>query len=39
MEKTGSTHERDEKFIQYFGWKTKGEDDSEDLGVDGNIIL
>jgi hypothetical protein len=35
-----STHGRDEKFRQYFGWKKlKGRDHSEDLGVDGRIIL
>jgi hypothetical protein len=32
-------HRRDEKCIQYFGFKNlKGKDHSEDLGVDGKII-
>jgi hypothetical protein len=35
-----STHERDEKLIQNFGWKNlQGRDNPEDLGVDVKIIL
>jgi hypothetical protein len=34
------THGKDETCIQYSGWKTlKGRDHSEDLGIDGKIIL
>jgi hypothetical protein len=34
------THRRDEKCVQNFGRKKlKGRDHSEDLGVDGRIIL
>jgi hypothetical protein len=29
-------HGEDEKYIQYFDWKTSRE---EDLGIDGKIIL
>jgi len=33
-------HWRGEKCIQYFGWNTiKGRDHSEDIGVDGRIML
>jgi hypothetical protein len=32
-------HVEDEKCIQYFGWKPRRQDHSEDLGVDGRIIL
>jgi hypothetical protein len=34
-----STHGRDEKCIQNFGWKMKGGDHSEGLGIIGRIIL
>jgi hypothetical protein len=33
-----STHRRDGKFIQNFGRKNRGENHSEDLGVDGRKI-
>jgi hypothetical protein len=33
------TDGRDEKCLQYFGWKTEGRDYSEHLDVDGRIIL
>jgi hypothetical protein len=40
MNGTCSTHGRNEKFVQYYGWKNlKGKVHSEDLGVDGKIIL
>jgi hypothetical protein len=32
-------HGRVENRIQYFGWKTLRKDNSEDLGIDGSIIL
>jgi hypothetical protein len=35
-----STYGRDEKCIQYSGWKNlKGKDCLEDLGIDGKVIL
>jgi hypothetical protein len=32
-------HGRNKKCIQYFGWKREGKNHSEDLGVDGRIIV
>jgi hypothetical protein len=39
MSGTCNTDGRDEKCIQYFGWKTSVEEHSEDLGVNGRIIV
>jgi len=39
MNEACSTHGRNEKCIQDFGWNTWRGDHSEDLGVDGNVIL
>jgi hypothetical protein len=40
MRRACSAHERNEKYLQNFGWKNmKRSDHSEGLGVDGKLIL
>jgi hypothetical protein len=39
MSGSRSTHGRDEKCVQYFFEKPEGKRHSEDLGVDGRIML
>jgi len=39
MDGACSTHGRDAKCIQYLGRKTWREENLEDLGIDGNVIL
>jgi hypothetical protein len=34
-----SMHEREEKFVQNFGWKIQMEENLKDVGVDAMVIL
>jgi len=36
---TCSTHDKDKKYLQYFGWNLKVRDHSEELGVDRTITF
>jgi hypothetical protein len=39
MGRACSTHGRYDKFIQYFGWKARREENSKGIGVDWKIKL